>query len=226
MAHRQPVIIFLLILLSNVTMAATSITILFSAGNFIVSSCKKYCDSITLTNLSSKIDKLIDKDLYAALIFMKNAADCISENEALRNVNEAYNLFVSASAMYSEPGTFSYITNGVEGFVREGVNLALGDNMVSRALTGVNKYRENIEKVEQAVSKLQTAYLGVSLCSFLKQERIIAANYLDKYLFEDVIMLRCFGMLAMIPKIGDAAKIASRIIIPKTNLYSIKEING
>lgn len=226
MAHGQSVIIFLLIYYLNVKMATASISILFSAGNFIASSCKKYCDSITLINLSSKIDKLIDKDLYAALIFMKNAADCTSENEALRNVNEAYNLFVSASTMYSEPDTFSYITNGIEGFVRQGVNSLLGDNMISRSLTGVNKYKEKIDKVGQMVSKLQTAYLGLSLCSYLKQERIIAANYLDKYLFEDVIMFRCFGTLAMIPKIRDVVKMASHIIIPKTNLYSIKEING
>lgn len=166
-------------------MDLTSIQLALKAGQFILSAAKFFKQE-RLEDLKSELDSLKDKDLKSAITFVDLAQMSSTEDEANNNLCLAYEHFVKASNMYTATNLMADIVIASNGMIRETINDALGDNILSRKLTGVNDFRQAISSIEKEEEKLRQAFRGVSFCALSKNEYRISMLYIDKCLFKDV----------------------------------------
>lgn len=176
-----------------------SILTAIKAGQLILAAANFYQNE-KLDELKYDLEELKDIDLKSAISFVEIAKLCVTEEEASNNLNHAYACYVKATNAYIESGLIEFLAEASNYSVRKGINTALGNNWLSRKITGVKKKQKEIENKEQEEKKLRQAYRGVATFALTKKEYCVSLMYFDKALF---ITKKNIELLEKILKIVD-----------------------
>lgn len=206
----------------------TIVTTALKAGQFILAAVQ-FVQNEKIVELQKEIEDLKDKDLKSAMSFVQIASMCSSELEAMNNLNLAYACYVQATNVYSQRELSTKISAMWSAEIRNSINKALGDNWLSRKLTGASEAQQAYEVLIAEEAKLLHAYHGVATFSYAKKEYAVAVGYYDKAIglhIDNITLLNNFEkLLSLHSGLRDSQVVHHVFNYFYERLYPIQDMN-